>query len=103
MRFDRVILVKPAYRGSHYEDPFLPAGLGYISEALMEAGVANKVVDLELGYDLAYLAAQVEEFQADLIGVSLMSYRYQGNIRIIQSVKERFPEIPLVVGGPHLS
>ncbi len=47
--FERVLLLKPIYKNSHYDDRWLPSGLAYISSALEREGVDHSVVDMGLG------------------------------------------------------
>lgn len=45
---ERVLLVKPVYYGSYYQDIAVVSGLGYISEALNQAGITNTVGGYEV-------------------------------------------------------
>lgn len=101
--FGRVLLLKPTYKGSHYDGRWLPAGLAYISEALGRAGVEHSVVDMGLGYDLQALKDTIRERQPDLLGVSLMTFGHQHIYRLFEDLKCAFPELRIVVGGPHVS
>ena len=103
MKINDVLLIKPYYYGSHYDNRFMPAGLAYISEALSKANIQNKIIDMGLGYRHNELIKELEEFEPDLIGLSIMSFGYKNTYRMIESIKESYPSVPIVVGGPHLS
>ncbi len=103
MRFNKVILVNPYYPNSIFTMPVLPVGLGYITEFLMKNKVDCRVVDLMLGHRLNFLMRQIHDFQPDLIGFSMMSFRYKDVYRMAENIKKRFPDVKTVVGGPHIS
>ncbi len=103
MKINNVLLIKPIYYGSHYDNRWLPTGLAYVSEALVKANIKNKIIDMGLGYSLNELKAEIEKFSPQLIGISMMSFGYKHTYEMIKSIKESYPRIRIVVGGPHLS
>jgi len=103
MRFKRVILISPYYSNSIFTMPVLPVGLGYISENLRKNRIAYRIVDLTLGHRSNFLRKQIYDFRPDLIGFSMMSFMYKDVYKAIVQIKREFPNIKIVVGGPHLS
>lgn len=103
MRFNRVLLIKPFFRYSHYDNVHLMAGLAYISEALGKAAIPNIVVDIGLGYDVTDLEKRISKFQPALIGITFLSFGFRGTFSLIAGIKKSFPQIPIVVGGPFVS
>lgn len=101
--YKRVLLLVPGYRDSHYEYTGLPAGMGYLSEALLGAGIEHEVMDMRLGYGFAHLRKKIRSFRPDLIGATMMSFRYRDNYALLSRIKEEFPGTDIVLGGPHLS
>jgi anaerobic magnesium-protoporphyrin IX monomethyl ester cyclase len=103
--FGRVLLIQPEYPGSHYYRyrKSLTAGIGYVSETLSRADIPNTVVDLNLGHNWVHLQQRIGEFQPDLIGMGMMSFRYDHSYALLEKIKQSFPNIAIVVGGPHLS
>ena len=102
MLYKKVLLVNPSYRGSRVKSVFC-AGLGYVAESLKSSGIDYRVLDMSLGYSPRALFALVDNYEPDLIGFSLMTYRYQESYGLITALKRRFPAIPIAAGGPHLS
>ena len=100
MRYSRVFLVRTSLQlfGS-----YLPIGLGILSEILGEKGIDHEVMDMNIGYKTADLIANISDFRPDLIGFSLLSVGYKKNYDLIRKVKKKFPDIDIVVGGPHIS
>lgn len=102
MRYNRVLLVNPPYTGTRVKAVF-SAGLGYIAEALKTAGLEYDVLDMSLGYTYKDLKNRIANYRPDLVGVSMMSYRYKETYGLISAAKRDFPAIPIAVGGPFMS
>lgn len=100
MKINRVLLIKPAYQDSYYKYNDLPAGLGYISQALEDKNIEHKVFDMNIQKNLY---DTIGAYRPDLVGLSLMSYRFLNHYQLIERVKRTFPHIKIVVGGPHIS
>lgn len=102
MKYQKVLLVNPPYSGNRVRVVF-SAGLGYIAEYLTQAGVTTTVLDMSLGYRYAALKKKIIAEVPDLIGFSLMTYRYREAYDLIKKVKKDFPGILITAGGPHVS
>ncbi len=97
----RVVLVAPNSK-AHTVTP--PLGLGYLASSLRKRGHEPAIVDLaklRLGGKSA--AAAVLKQAPGLIGVSVLSTAYLPARRLIRAIRARRPELPLVVGGPHIT
>lgn len=103
MNIDKVLLIKPMYYGSHYDSRWLPTGIAYISEALHNAGIESKIIDMGLGYHLKDITQTINEFNPGLIGISMMSFGYKHTYQMLRATKKFYPRIPIVAGGPHIS
>jgi len=103
VRYKRVLLVMPHYINTFYKTIHFPAGLGYISEALNQANIENKVFDMLLGYSEEDLMKRIAEYKPDLIGVSMMTFGYLYNYNLFKKIKAGFRDIPIALGGPHIS
>ncbi|RJP28993.1 MAG: radical SAM protein [Candidatus Omnitrophota bacterium] len=103
MRFKKVLLVNPFYSSKVYAIPVLPAGLGYISQVLESHGIEHDVFDMALGYDYKDLKEKIISFSPDLIGIGLMTYRYNNIYSLISRLKNDFSNIKIVCGGAHIT
>lgn len=105
MRFSQVLLVNASYIPHiGYEPAYLPSGLGCISEALTQGGINIKVIDFVVVKNpLDELIKEIRRYKPDIIGFSMMSFCYKRTYDIITNVKNIFPEVSIVVGGPHIS
>lgn len=102
MRYKKVLLVNPPYSGSRVKVVFC-AGLGYIAEILRVSGFDYDVLDMSLGYGYKDLRKKIEVLKPDLIGVSMMTYRYKDTYGLIRHIKRDYPEMAIATGGPHIS
>jgi anaerobic magnesium-protoporphyrin IX monomethyl ester cyclase len=105
LKYGRVLFVYPDYPENHYggENYFPPMGIAYICEVLKQSLVETTLVDMGKRWPMEYLFERIEEFRPDLIAISMMTFRYKHHYALIQAVKTRFPDIPMVGGGPHLT
>lgn len=102
VRYQKVLLLNPPYSGSRVNVVF-SAGLGYVAEYLLQQGIAYEVLDMSLGYAYPALKKKIRDWAPDLIGISMMSYRYKDTYRLLERVKRDFPSLAIMAGGPHLS
>jgi radical SAM superfamily enzyme YgiQ (UPF0313 family) len=102
MRFKRVLLVNPEH---HVEWPGLtpPLGLGYLAETLQNEGIEYDVLDMNLGYTLKRLYQKLDNFQPDLVGMSLITSEYKRFYDTLRSIKQHNREVKIIVGGPHVT
>lgn len=102
MRYNKVLFVIPRsdaeWRGIRPH-----VGLGYLAEALVDSGIQYDVFDMNLGYKLKKLLEKINEFRPDLIGISLISFQYLRSYQLMEEIKKHFPNVDLVVGGPHVT
>jgi anaerobic magnesium-protoporphyrin IX monomethyl ester cyclase len=103
MRYSRVLLVAPPYNDDDF-GASLPAGLGYLAAALRSNKIDYRIVDLNLlNTSKEDLFAVIEEFSPDLVGFSLLTFRYLSHYALISEVRNRFPAIAIAAGGAHIS
>jgi len=101
MKYNRVLLVK-FYTKVGYGPRRPPVGLGYIAEALKNAGIPYEVLDCDLGYTTEDLLEKVKNYKPDLIGISMVTLGYLSFYEIINQLKDAC-SCDIVVGGPHIS
>lgn len=80
-----------------------PLGLLYISSSLREAGHEVHFIDaMAPGIDRAEIERQVVDFSPDLVGISAYTFIFYDLLQTARLVKSLLPEIPIVLGGPHI-
>lgn len=104
MRYNNILLIVPVsdtMATSIAGSPLLSTG--YVSEALVKAGINHRILDMTLGYDARDLEETLKETRPDLVGITLWSYGYKKTYDFIRSIKRMLPSVAVVVGGPHVS
>ena len=98
----RVLLINPFYPIS--ETPSPPLGLAYLASALSEAGIEVKILDLVVyPYSQAMLQNVLEQFQPQLVGLTAVTMTFDNAMEVVRDIKKINPNIPTVMGGPHVT
>lgn len=100
----KILLVKLIYKNSYYSFyNDLPAALGILSEALRSHNIEHDVHDMQVEPDEENLYKKIKTLNPDIIGFSMLTFCYLDNYELIKKIKSKFPNIIIVVGGPHAS
>ncbi len=102
MRFSKVLLVSPP-SSSYLGAARPPQNLGYLAQALLDSNIEYDVLDMRLGYKFKHLVKKIESFGPQLIGISLVSLLYKKSYELIRNIKNLYPNMKTVVGGPHVT
>ncbi len=79
-------------------------GLGYLIGALKAAGHRTEVLDVNNRIDTAEdMLAKARAFGPDLVGYSMKTATYFAAVQIGKTLSDAFPQIPHLVGGPHVT
>ena len=81
----------------------VPLGLGYLSYALKtRRGDETRIVDgRRHRLSPEAVVSEAERFGAQAAGVTAMTFEAPEAIELIARFKERLPEVPVIIGGPH--
>lgn len=83
---------------------FPPLALGYLAAPLLKAGHQVKIIDASpLGYGNRDIGREVSNFKPDLIGVSAVTAAAKEAASLINFLKDKFSELPVIFGGPHVN
>ncbi len=86
------------------ESPAPPLGLCYAAAAFEAAGAQVCVFDyLVRQYTPEKLYSELAQFQPDMVGTNSVTLNFYEAAGILRTVKQRFPNIITVMGGPHVS
>ncbi len=97
----RVLLIRP---NSTIKAVPMPLGLGYLSAALKAQGHQVQVLDARLErlpHD--QVPSRLREFKPDAVGLSALSFDGADAHTLARAIKNDFPQVPLIVGGPYAS
>ena len=78
--------------------------MGYLAAILEANGYKVKILDAN-AYDLSEkdFLSRIFRVSPDLIGVTTTSFTFLEAKRTAKAVKNLLPDIPIVIGGPHVS
>ena len=95
-----ILLLRPSTKGYATPPPDTPSGLMYLASTLKFArhGIAFEVTIRDLEFEEL---GDISEF--DGCGITVLSKCRQSAFRLIREVREKKPDIRIVVGGPHAS
>lgn len=98
----KVLLINPP---SEFKTPMLPLGLASIAAYLKSKGISDiKVVDAWAEQmDFEKLEERITKIGADIIGIYIVSPRYNEGKATIELCRKVFPKSMIVAGGPHPS
>lgn len=128
----KVLLIDPPFKSfAELFSMFFPLGLGYLAGAAKRAGYECKILDMDSveskdgSIDLTkeynsyanYVTALndpnhptwillkklVKEQNPDVIGITAMTTKFGSTIQTAKFCREVFPNVPIIVGGPHAS
>jgi radical SAM superfamily enzyme YgiQ (UPF0313 family) len=76
-----------------------PLGILYLAAELIDAGYSVDCCDYNAEkYSDAHLSSLIAD--ADLVGISLLSFSRKNAFAMIQTINEMRPKLPVIVGGP---
>lgn len=79
-----------------------PLGLAYIASVLEGEGHRVRILDSPtLRIDDEGFMAEVRSFSPDVIGLSVQTPMALRAYRVVRMVKEEYPDVPVILGGPH--
>lgn len=79
-------------------------GLASIGAYCRQNQIEAKIIDLRLAQQtIKNMLNYIEEKHPVLIGITAFTAEIVPGAKIAQIVKEKFPEMPVIVGGPHVS
>lgn len=125
--YNRILLINPPGRvyvlpdgtPAHRKHCTPPLGLAYLAANLLQNGYEVQVMDIlaegyknemfknqsiRYGLSTEEILARIEKAKPDIIGISvLFSFLIMEVFELCKTIKEHFPEIPIVLGGQHPS
>ena len=101
----KILLIRPAPEKEQFGDEsFLPLGLGYIAAILRKNNFDVKVFDLLIDKKSDDEVLNfIKYFLPSIIGFSAVTPVVNSAYRLAGKIKKTFPDIFLIIGGPHAS
>ncbi len=100
----KIALIYPARQMGYW--PSL--GLAYVAAMLEQHGHIVRIIDrnpiLMQGGDLdTFTENCLDEFKPDIVGITATTPLMDDVINVLRILREKLPDIPLVMGGPHVT
>ena len=86
--------------GFRTEHPVLPAGIGYVAQAIENAGFDYDVCDVNIQTHEKIIQI-VNEMKPKYVGIGTMTYDVEKNYQLLYSIKESVSNVVIILGGPH--
>jgi len=100
----KVLLIQPFKDTALGKQSYPPVGLGYLASALRNNGHSVEIFDcLKDAANYQDFMQKVREVSPDLLGINLFSISIPFVLKMTELLKERMPQIIIVLGGPHVS
>lgn len=82
----------------------IPLGLYYLAAAVRQAGHDVCAFDGEAQeMNVSHIVAKALEYKPDIIGVSSTTVAFHCALAMVRAIKGHIPEVPVVIGGPHVT
>jgi anaerobic magnesium-protoporphyrin IX monomethyl ester cyclase len=95
----RVCLINPPLAGKG-SIVFVPLGLAYLASTLRDNDQHVSIADFQVDTEETVLHSAVH---ADVVGITSMSCNFGGAQILAQKIKQEAPDIPVIMGGPHVT
>lgn len=79
---------------------YWPVGIACIAEYIEKQGFSYAIGDINLHDDLEILK-KISESNPRFVGLSTLSFEVEKNYQLLTKIKKKFPDICIILGGPH--
>lgn len=81
-----------------------PLGLCYLASVLREDRHKVKIIDAAVeGLSVERVIKRTADFSPDVVGITTFTVSVYSAYELAKQIKEKFPKIRIVVGGPHIT
>ena len=104
MKTNKILLIRPRIQIVDYGNVVPPLNLGYLASSLIQSGFDVKIIDqIAWNYDIRDLLRIIWEEEPATVGYSLFTPEVASVFHDLQKIKNVYPDIMTVLGGPHPS
>ncbi|MDO8726610.1 MAG: radical SAM protein [Candidatus Methanoperedens sp.] len=97
----KILLIAPSPPEERKDRVDPPLGLAYIASGLEERGHEVKILDMNI--DGSDVVKEIETFQPSIAGIQVMTQHRFFVFNLTKIIKKEFPEVMIVLGGPHVT
>ncbi|MDO8646846.1 MAG: radical SAM protein [Candidatus Diapherotrites archaeon] len=81
-----------------------PLGLCYLAAMLEKQGIECKILDMPAQQlEVKDVLEEIKKFRPDFVGISALTPTISRTAELSKKIREKFPKVYLVIGGPHAS
>lgn len=99
----KFLFVIPASTGRYWKPSTPHVGIGYLSATLNAEGHKTKTFDMRLDNSKNLLFKTINSFKPHYLGITGASLHYKKMYQLINTIKDKYGHLPIIVGGPHAS
>lgn len=103
MKYKRILFIRTSLAHAWVGAVSPPVGIAYLMEVLKKYSCRCSLIDTALGCKLDEIYDKIDSFNPEVIGISMLTYGYRGSYKMMDKIRERYPNIPIIVGGAHVS
>ncbi|MFC1888878.1 B12-binding domain-containing radical SAM protein [Thermodesulfobacteriota bacterium] len=99
----KILLIQSAFLYRHHTH-LQPLGIMYVASALRQEGHDVHILDMKVErIDASGAMRVMDDLRPDVIGLTAMTYESTCMFEVAEKARQRFPDVPVVVGGAHAS
>ncbi|MBD3186240.1 hypothetical protein GF325_05380, partial [Candidatus Bathyarchaeota archaeon] len=99
-----IVLIRPDVGRYIFSLNYPPLGLGYLAAMLSRGEFKVKIIDLSIrNIKFEVLIGFIKKHQPLFVGITALSPYYSRMKKISTMLRDRLPELPIVLGGVHAS
>ena len=100
----RILLIHKAESDELSHEPVLPTGIAILAAICKRKGIYVRCLDYSVTpYNREELDKIIREERIDVVGLSSTTQAIPRIYKIIKAIKESFPRIIIIMGGPHVT
>lgn len=100
----KIAIVKPPEVRPYWYKKRPALGISYLSSYLTKNGIENRLFDAYyFSWSEEQTIKEVAKYKPDLIGISSMTHEITTAHRLTSLFKEKMPNVPIVIGGCHIT
>jgi len=92
----KIILIN----GYRVGNPVLPTGIGYVAQAIENAGFDYDVCDVNIQTP-DQIVQMANDNKPQYVGCGTMTYEVGKNYKLLQAIRASMPNVIIILGGPH--
>jgi len=103
MKYKKILFIRANPQTAWVGAVSPPVGIAYLVEALKKHSCECRTIDTTLGFSMEKIFQEIKLFGPDIIGISMLTYKYRDTYKMIENIKDKHRDITIIAGGAHIS